>query len=239
MILLLRGGIEAKKVLDTFVRETSALVDLYVDGEVISTTGEHPFWVADKGWVEAKDLVVGSLLQTGDGRVVDVDRVEKRFGKFEVYNFRVEGIPTYFVSDLRILVHNAGCFDLPELELGRFGDRAYATVPGDPGAVINMTSPRPGVVEVPMIARGGLPKGSGGQFLGEALEGVNMIPSEQLRFKGIANSQVIDIFEAGGDPAASVLGEAGRKALEHLGLTPRGVRFEKVGDRLDIVIDVN
>jgi intein/homing endonuclease len=71
------------------VRETDALVDLYVDGEVISTTGEHPFWVPDFGWVEAKDLIVGSLLQTEDGRIVDVDRVEKRFGKFEVYNFIV------------------------------------------------------------------------------------------------------------------------------------------------------
>jgi hypothetical protein len=80
-----------------------------VDGEVISTTGEHPFWVADKGWVEAKDLVVGSLLQTEDGRIVDVDRVEKREGPFEVYNFRVEGIPTYFVSELGILVHNTDC----------------------------------------------------------------------------------------------------------------------------------
>ena len=101
------GGIEAKQVLDTFVRETDALVDLYVDGEVISTTGEHPFWVTDKGWVEAKDLVVGSLLQTGDGRVVDVDKIEKREGKFPVYNFKVEGIPTYFVSELGVLVHNA------------------------------------------------------------------------------------------------------------------------------------
>ncbi|MEG3960460.1 polymorphic toxin type 28 domain-containing protein, partial [Microcoleus sp. herbarium2] len=82
---------------------------LYVDGEVISTTGEHPFWVPDLGWVEAKDLTVGSLLQTGDGKVVDVDRVEKREGPFEVYNFNVEGIPTYFVSDLGILVHNTDC----------------------------------------------------------------------------------------------------------------------------------
>ena len=74
---------------------------------MISTTGEHPFWVVDKGWVEAKDLVVGDLLQTGDGRIIDVDKVEKREGKFPVYNFKVEGIPTYFVSDLGILVHNA------------------------------------------------------------------------------------------------------------------------------------
>jgi hypothetical protein len=62
--------------------------------------------VPDKGWVEAKDLIVGSLLQTEDGRIVDVDRVEKLEGPFEVDNFKVEGIPTYFVSELGGLVHN-------------------------------------------------------------------------------------------------------------------------------------
>jgi Pretoxin HINT domain len=76
---------------------------------VISTTGEHPFWTPNQGWVEAKDLVVGSLVQTSDGRVIDVDRVEKREGDFTVYNFKVEGFHSYFVSDLGILVHNANC----------------------------------------------------------------------------------------------------------------------------------
>jgi hypothetical protein len=102
------GEIESRVVTDTFVRRARGVVDLYVDGEVISTTGEHPFWTPDRGWVEAKDLAVGSLLQTEDGRVIDVDRVEKREGDFTVYNFRVEGFHTYYVSDLSVLVHNAG-----------------------------------------------------------------------------------------------------------------------------------
>jgi Pretoxin HINT domain len=88
---------------------------------VISTTGEHPFWTPDKGWVEAKDLVVGSLVQTEDGRIIDVDRVDKREGDFTVYNFKVEGFHTYFVSGLEILVHNADCEDVAKLykrELG-------------------------------------------------------------------------------------------------------------------------
>lgn len=49
---------------------------------------------------------VESLLQTEDNRVIDVDRVEKREGKFEVYNFKVEDFHTYFVSDFVVLVHN-------------------------------------------------------------------------------------------------------------------------------------
>jgi hypothetical protein len=103
------GEIEYKQVTDTFVRHTDKLVDLYIDGEVISTTGEHPFWTPDKGWVEAKDLTVGSLVQTEDGRIIDVDKIEKREGDFTVYNFKVDGFHTYFVSDLGVLVHNAGC----------------------------------------------------------------------------------------------------------------------------------
>ncbi|MGB5969456.1 MAG: polymorphic toxin-type HINT domain-containing protein [Spirulinaceae cyanobacterium] len=102
------GGVAPKQVMNTFVRQTEALVDLYVDGELISTTGEHPFWVADKGWVEASDLQVGDLLQTDEETFVDIDRIEKREGDFEVYNFDVEGFSTYFVSDLGVLVHNAG-----------------------------------------------------------------------------------------------------------------------------------
>jgi Pretoxin HINT domain len=115
------GEIEYKQVLDTFVRHTDKLVDLYIDGEVISTTGEHPFWTPDKGWVEAKDLTVGSLVQTSDGLIIDVDRVDKREGDFTVYNFKVEGFHTYFVSEQHILVHNADCEDVAKLykrELG-------------------------------------------------------------------------------------------------------------------------
>jgi hypothetical protein len=107
------GEVEYKQVLDTFVHHTDKLVDLFVDGEVISTTGEHPFWTPDKGWVEAKDLVVGSLVMTEDGRVIDIDGVETRSGDFTVYNFSVEDFHSYFVSELGILVHNANYPDQP------------------------------------------------------------------------------------------------------------------------------
>ena len=46
------------------------------------------------------------MWQTEDGRIVDVDRVEKLEKPFEADNFKVEGIPTYFVSELGGLVHN-------------------------------------------------------------------------------------------------------------------------------------
>jgi large repetitive protein len=106
------GEIEKHQVLDAYQREVTTLIDISVDGEVISATTEHPIWVVDKGWVEPKDLQVGDKLQTEDGRMVDVDKLERREGDFKVYNFHVESIPTYFVSELGILVHNnANCLN--------------------------------------------------------------------------------------------------------------------------------
>jgi Pretoxin HINT domain len=115
--------VEYKQVLETFVRETDTLIDLYVDGEVISTTEEHPFWVPDKGWVEAEDLQVGMLLQTDEETVVDVDRIERRQDKQKVYNFEVEDFHTYFVSDLGLLVHNNCADDLPLEDLEEWTGR--------------------------------------------------------------------------------------------------------------------
>ena len=100
------GEIEYKQVLNTFVKETTNLVDIYIDGEKITTTEEHPFWVPDVGWVAAKDLHAGSLLQTKYESWLDVDKVVKHSGLTTVYNFEVEGFHTYFVSDLGLLVHN-------------------------------------------------------------------------------------------------------------------------------------
>ena len=100
------GEIEYKQVLQTFVKDTTNLVDIYIDGEKITTTEEHPFWVPDVGWVAAKDLHAESLLQTKYESWLDVDKVERHSGLTTVYNFEVQGFHTYFVSDLGLLVHN-------------------------------------------------------------------------------------------------------------------------------------
>ncbi len=100
------GDIEYKQVLQTFAHDTSELVDVYVGGEKITTTEEHPFWVPDVGWVAAKDLHAGSHLQTKYESWLDVDKVVKHSGLATVYNFEVAGFHTYFVSDLGLLVHN-------------------------------------------------------------------------------------------------------------------------------------
>ncbi len=100
------GESEYKQVLQTFAHDTTKFVDIYIGGEKITTTEEHPFWVPDVGWVAAKDLHAGTHLQTKTESWLDIDRVELHGGLATVYNFEVAGFHTYFVSDLGLLVHN-------------------------------------------------------------------------------------------------------------------------------------
>jgi RHS repeat-associated protein len=102
------GEIEYKPVLNTFIRNATSLIDIYIDGEQIVATEEHPFWVPDVGWVAAKDLTAGMYLQTSTEARLDIDKVDRHIEATKVYNFEVEGFHTYFVSDLGFLVHNAG-----------------------------------------------------------------------------------------------------------------------------------
>lgn len=51
------------------------VVVLHVDGHVIKTKAEHPFFT-DKGWVDAADLRAGDLLRTRDGSWASVQAIE-------------------------------------------------------------------------------------------------------------------------------------------------------------------
>jgi hypothetical protein len=100
------GRVIYKQVLQTFAHDATTTIDIFIDGEKITTTEEHPFWVPDVGWVAAKDLHAGTHLQTNTESWLDIDKVDKHIELTKVYNFEVEGFHTYFVSDLGFLVHN-------------------------------------------------------------------------------------------------------------------------------------
>jgi hypothetical protein len=51
------------------------IVALRVDGHVIKTKAEHPFYTSN-GWVDAADLRAGDLLRTRDGSWATVQAVE-------------------------------------------------------------------------------------------------------------------------------------------------------------------
>ena len=97
-----------KEVLKTFENETDELVHLFVGGEEIITTPEHPFYVKDKGFIGAIHLRAGDILVLVNGEYAILEKVQHEIleAPIKVYNFEVEGYHTYFVGDCAVLVHN-------------------------------------------------------------------------------------------------------------------------------------
>lgn len=97
-----------KRVVQTFVNETDELVYVYVNGEEIVTTPEHPFYVSNQGWVGAINLRSGDKLVLVNGEYAVVEKVQHEILEHPimVYNFEVEDFHTYYVGDIGVLVHN-------------------------------------------------------------------------------------------------------------------------------------
>ena len=84
------------------------LVCIELNAEQIWCTGEHRFWVCDKGWVRAKRLEPGFLLVSEDWKPVPVTGVSFVTTNVptRVYNLTVTGGHSFFVGKTRVLVHN-------------------------------------------------------------------------------------------------------------------------------------
>lgn len=107
------GGQAAREVTHVWVHQDD-LFEFEVDGELIVTTEDHPFWsVTDQTWEGTQDLGLGERVMTADGRTLIVTR-EVDISAREVgtaYNLTVTGLHTYHVGDDNVLVHNAGGMD--------------------------------------------------------------------------------------------------------------------------------
>lgn len=97
-----------------YVRETTELVRLCVDGTIITTTPEHPFMVATtQEWRQAGDLSIGDEVSLADGSSGVITSKEKMnlTEPVSVYNFEVSNSHTYYVGRAGVLVHNS-CTDI-------------------------------------------------------------------------------------------------------------------------------
>ncbi len=91
------GELEVQVVEDVFVN-FAPIFHLHVGGQVIRTTGAHPFWVKGRGWVQAAALRPGDLLSSHDGQWVEVEELFETGESETVYNLRVSEFHTYFVG---------------------------------------------------------------------------------------------------------------------------------------------
>ena len=64
-----------KTVVETYVRETTKLVRLKINGEIIKTTLDHPFYVKDVGFVGADEFYIGDMLLDLRGDILLVENM--------------------------------------------------------------------------------------------------------------------------------------------------------------------
>jgi hypothetical protein len=105
-----------KTVLETYVRETTELVHLTVNGELIKTTFDHPFYVKDKGFVNAGELRVGNEVINANDETYLIEHISLEIvdEPVTVYNFQVDDFQTYHVGNSSVLVHNASMeYEIP------------------------------------------------------------------------------------------------------------------------------
>jgi len=101
------GEVVIRKVTDTYHNWTKNLVDIVVDGETISSTPSHKFWLPElQKWVIAEEIKEGTKLLQKDGSFSIVQSVSSREGLIDVYNLEVTEEHNYFVGNVGYLVHN-------------------------------------------------------------------------------------------------------------------------------------
>jgi len=100
------GSVALKRVTATIQHEVDATVEITLEGEIIETTAEHPFYTRE-GWKDAANLTTDDQLKTKDGEWKFIKAHKFAYQKRKVFNFEVENWHTYFVGVLAWLVHNA------------------------------------------------------------------------------------------------------------------------------------
>ena len=112
------GEIGYYPVTATWAHLDPIIVELTIDGEVVWTTPEYPFYTADGNWEAVLELQVGEEIQQADGRTGVVEGVVYHTRPQMMYNMTVATAHTYFVGDGHWLVHNACPTGLRDASIG-------------------------------------------------------------------------------------------------------------------------
>ena len=125
----LTGKVSLKPVTNVFVHQVNSLLNLWVKGQKLTTTKNHIFYVAGKGWIEAGQILSKDKVMMKDGSLEEVTQTDDvaLTEAVNVYNFEVADWHTYFVGQ-GILVHNQSTNGCSEAIGKLFGDTADALI---------------------------------------------------------------------------------------------------------------
>ena len=103
------GTVSRVPITHVWVHRDAMLVDLRIDGTLIETTTEHPFFTAETGWVDAGALWAGAHIRTVAGTAGVVQQIAVVARTQVLYNLTVATANTFFVGRAGWLVHNDTC----------------------------------------------------------------------------------------------------------------------------------
>ena len=106
---LVTGQIELKKVTETFENiAIKNMATITINGNDIVSTDGHKYYVIDKGWTKAKELLENDVLIDNNNNEISIDNIQinENSKEIKVYNLEVQDNHNYFVGEDSILVHN-------------------------------------------------------------------------------------------------------------------------------------
>jgi hypothetical protein len=195
------GPIEARVVEKTFVRVAPILI-VKIRGQEIRTTREHPFYVRNRGWITAGELVCGDDLSSHDGQWVTVESVMDPKEVATVYNLRVSEYHTYFVGSrewgFSVWAHNANYALIPHgsgYRLAQIGEHGAVTVVNEAGT----TTPR--FFATRQLAEEAVQSG-GGSLVARAAPDLTSVPSLeggafQRWFNSLTGDELTSVWQRG------------------------------------------
>lgn len=109
---------ELKTVIALYSGTTEELYEITVNGEIIKATPKHEFYIIDKGWIRAYNLVEGDMLSGENGNCVITNIEYKEYEEeIPVYNLTIDDNHNYLITENDYLVHNASIQEevIPEI----------------------------------------------------------------------------------------------------------------------------
>ena len=101
------NDVVAQPILELYKSQTEYLVDISIDGEIITATRQHRFWVESSGeWLSASELESGMKVRLANENLTTIDLAKTYAYQSETYNLEVANVHNYFVGTLGTLVHN-------------------------------------------------------------------------------------------------------------------------------------
>ena len=102
--------LELKEVIDTIESSTIDTYKMTVGDKIVEMSPRHQIYIIDKGWTRAYDVKSGDMMLSINGEKIEITNIEyKKYDEpIKTYNLTVEGNSNYFVTDIQVLVHNAG-----------------------------------------------------------------------------------------------------------------------------------